>query len=271
MAFGAIRRWMAWVWAWARVHCCSPSSILQGEVHSKYPKRLSLTSSSSSSRSLHASDGTPNQGWPAQANVAVLVLVLVSHGKTRSDKCQRVSAVCADDTGFEKSVWKSSLQLSVALRCSMHPCLRAFPGKTWGSGKHATRMPLSCSEHLRRCAQNMPGRCLLPRPSLATYWQACSGSLYRLCRTWRSVLLLIVRAATYYGCCCALVVPLGTPTCLQFQTAGHDAKAAFDAVWVGPPVGRDLYANLSCACCSGLWRGSWSRRAVTLLFTYLGT
>jgi hypothetical protein len=114
--------------------------------------------------SLHARDGTPNQVWPAQASLALLVLVLVSHGKTRSYKCQRVSAV---------QTTRASKSQSGSVLCSSSPLQRApiYAGlsrQNVGQRQHATHAPLtSCSEHSCRRAQNMLGRCLLPRPSLA--------------------------------------------------------------------------------------------------------
>jgi hypothetical protein len=163
-------------WAW--VHC-SPSSILQEEV--PYPKRLSLSLSSSSRRELacqrrHAEPGLACSGQSCAAGAGARL--------TRQDKVVQVSAriSCADDTGFEKSVWKCSLQLFSVAACT-HLC-GPFPAK-----RGAAAACNACSPHLmlRTLVQTRPehaGALLAPAAKLG-YWHACSEPSYRVCRTYQ--------------------------------------------------------------------------------------
>jgi hypothetical protein len=173
----------------------------------------------------------------------------------------RVSAriSCADSTsaGF---LQKSRSVFSTAVCCrhstkqaTLHASLRAFPGKTWGNGLHATHAP----PHALNTRADAPRPCqdVACSPTKPGYWYAVSRLSY--------VKLRACCCRCRCRCrCCALVVPLD----LQFQTAGYDAKAP------GTLCGSssDLYANLVCLLLGTVARPmAWSRWTTDALIIVL--
>jgi hypothetical protein len=153
-----------------------PSSILQEEV--PYPKRLSLSLSSSSSRRelacqrRHAEPGLACSGQSCAAGAGARL--------TRQDKVVQVSAriSCADDTGFEKSVWKCSLQRFSVAACT-HLC-GPFPAK-----RGAAAACNACSPHLmlRTLVQTRPEHAgaLLAPTAKPGYWHMHAVSRRTAC------------------------------------------------------------------------------------------